>query len=258
MISEHTNITFYESFVTDPSENMALLDQLNSFTGKHQNCAFVVCMSYSPDTLIVGRSQNTKDFDIRKAREDGVRVVRRLTGGTGVFTTEDDFLYHIVIGRKCFTHDIKKYIRVLCQINDIFVGVLEKLGTKTSQASFIPHSAVRHCDCFATSDKCELLTKGRKIHGSAYKFNGSVYWQEGAIPIVSEYGRIQDYYRKEQSSRHTLPISVQEVLGDDVTNRSVFSAVVSEFSERFNVTIDTIPDRMLRLSKDLAHKYEVV
>lgn len=257
MIKSSTVFRFYICFNTDAPTNVAIADRLNSMAARGQDEACVICMSYDPSTIILGSSQNKKDFDLRRAQEDGIKVVKRLTGGTGVYTTPDDFLYHISIGRKCFHDDVIKYIRVLCYLNDVFIGVLNRLGTTATQAKFIPHSATRHCDCFATSDKCELITKDRKIHGSAYKFNGAVYWQEGAIPVVPEYRKIRKYYTKQHTGRHTLPISIQEVLGPSYTKEDILQALVDELKDRFTVIIDTIPEDVIQSAQELKTRYEV-
>ena len=258
MIRDGITLQIYSWFGMDPMLNTALLSNFISEITKKKDSAKLFVLSYDPDTIILGNMQNKKDFRIDKAQKDGVKLVRRHTGGTGVYTTKDDFLYHLAIGRDCFEYDVKKYMRVLCAINDMFIGAFDRLGVSTQQAKFIPHSKIRSCDCFATSDRCELIVEDkRKVHGSAYKFTGAVYFQEGAIPVVNKYNNITKYYTKMVDPK-TSPVSVHDLLGSSITNTMIADAVIEEFSNLFSgIEYGTVTEDELIMANEIKDKFEV-
>jgi lipoate-protein ligase A len=76
------------------------------------------------------RVEETVDIDV--ARERGIQLVRRFSGGSAIYTDQDQIIYAVVMGRDRLPSDPNDIYRMIC--SGIILG-LEELGL---EASFKP------------------------------------------------------------------------------------------------------------------------
>jgi lipoate-protein ligase A len=258
MIKENTPLRVIIHKEVNPAWSLALDDTLTSSCCDY-NGAILHIMTYYPYAIVLGERQVKKDFDIEALHNDGYMLVRRHTGGSGVLFGKGDIGYHLAINKQCFSVDIKKYINVLCFINNLIVQAFSNLGISSEQASFAPHLKCRSSDCFSLSDKCELkVSSGRKIHGSAFKNIGPVYIQQGAIPVSKSYINFNKYIVNKQVDTNLKgPISIEEHIGYVATD-NVINSIVEVLSTVFKVEYSKLTEKEKDMVITTGNKFEVL
>ena len=83
MIQPGHVLYIYKNFANDPYFSTSLIAHIISRVSFNCDTAFLYITSYSPDTIVLGANQNKKDFLVDKAKEEGIKVVKRHTGGLG-------------------------------------------------------------------------------------------------------------------------------------------------------------------------------
>lgn len=178
-----------------------------------------------PPAVTIGRFLNAhENVNINKCKEDGVKIIRRLSGGGAIYTSEGQLIYSFS-SKNVMTEDVSTSIKIICRIIE---KSLKKMGI----------NAVFH-------GKNDILLNGRKISGSAQfrlrKYNTTL--QHGTI-IVHEDVRKMFSYLKVSDARlrkHKIKIaedrvtSIEKEFGN-IRMEDLKSRIIESFSEYFNVT----------------------
>ncbi len=148
---------------------------------------------WDPFCLSLGRHQDANNVNIKKLISDGFNIVRRPTGGSAIFHS-DELTYSIVIPKKLIHHK-----ELYFMMHQILYRTLKKLGynveyhaqldtenyLKKGHATFI---------CFNRSAYTEIKYKGKKLVGSAQKIFSNSILQHGSILIDNTQNRIVEYF----------------------------------------------------------------
>ncbi len=173
--------------------NMALDYHLFSLCEAGCGDAFVRFYAWKPPALSLGFHEPERIIDAGAAREDGIDMVRRPTGGR-VVLHKNDLTYTVVLPMAaapgCGTADV--YLR----LSECLVEGLRCLGpdlsidrgkTRASLAGARP--------CFASTSRYEITHGGRKVVGSAQRVGRLSVLQHGSIPVGADYLEIVKYLR---------------------------------------------------------------
>jgi lipoate-protein ligase A len=128
----------------------------------------VLCVSissWSGPVVVLGYAQNPDDADLDWCRANGVPVLRRLTGGTGVVHRGD-------LGVALALPETHSWARGVAGLYDRFLDALEPAlraaGAELIRKQDPPHAArVRSPICFEDQLSDSLLVGGRKAVGCA-------------------------------------------------------------------------------------------
>ncbi len=179
---------------------------------------------WNPKAVSLGYFQDPyKDLNLEYCKNNGIDVVRRITGGYAVLH-DNELTYSIIssVKNRIFRGSI---IRSYELISLCIADALGRLGIKTELVKK-PSSSAISGDCFSNPSKYEILFKGRKIVGSAQKRFKEYFLQHGSI-ILSMNGDVLSSifnYRAgsislnidyEALSRE-LRISIRRILGVDL------------------------------------------
>lgn len=145
--------------------------------------------TWAQPTLSLGRNQTAHGvYDADRARERGVAVVRRLTGGRALLHHRE-ITYSVTAPVPADGSLRESYSR----INRLLVAGLQRLGARVEVAApaerSLPPSA---SPCFERPAAGELVIDGRKLVGSAQWRDGGAMLQHGSIlveddqPLVTE------------------------------------------------------------------------
>lgn len=135
--------------------------------------------------LSIGYFQNAaREVNLQHCREYGMDVVRRPTGGKAVL--HDRELTYSVVSREVhpfFSADLIGNYQAICAC---LIRGFAELGIEVSMAKDFRHDSRNDMDsiCFACPAPFELLSRGRKICGSAQVRSRGCFLQHGSILLA--------------------------------------------------------------------------
>ncbi|TNE36410.1 lipoate--protein ligase family protein [bacterium] len=150
--------------------------------------------TWDPWCLSLGYNQNDESILKDKLKADGYDLVRRPTGGRGVFHA-NELTYSVIT--QIDANRTKTYIYQ--EIHTLIAEVLNRMGIKVDFVKTNPDfknfykSDERSVSCFASSARYELTFGNKKIVGSAQRVFGNKLLQHGSILLDKGFERIADY-----------------------------------------------------------------
>jgi lipoyl(octanoyl) transferase len=160
--------------------------------------------TWNPPTISIGYFQSAADIDFAACENDGIGVVRRITGGRAVLHS-DEITYSIIFGEEDFSPFNKKEIFTFiarCLVDSLrMLGIDSKIAEKT-------RGNLKSPNCFASPAQYEIESVQQgKLIGSAQVIKDGVVLQHGAIPLTGSYREISKYLRGDKSFKSASSIS---------------------------------------------------
>ena len=194
---------------------------------------------WEPPAISLGYSQKAaKILDIERCRRDGIRFVRRTTGGEAIFH-KDDVTYSIV----CSHDDLDlprpikgSYRRLLDFIFEAYkgFGLEPKLFSETAGAYGKDFDSAF---CYASSQDFDISIKGKKLGGNAQKRMRDIIFQHGSIPLSSSVGEAATYFKEDLRGVEKNVISLEEALGTRKGFDEVAAVLRTSFEDTFKVRL---------------------
>lgn len=161
--------------------------------------------SWNPWCLSLGYNQKDDGILKDKLYKDGYDIVRRPTGGRGVFHA-NELTYSIV------THldNTRTKDYVYQEVHTLIAEVLNNIGLEVDFVKTNPDfknfykSDERSVSCFASSARYELTHDNKKIVGSAQRIFGNKLLQHGSILIDYGFEQIADYTTEDPKKANRL------------------------------------------------------
>jgi lipoate-protein ligase A len=240
-VSERTTLEIYRS--TGPAEiDLARESWLLDRAADGRVSMLLAC--WRGPVVVLGYGQRADDVNLDWCRAEGVTVLRRLTGGTGVIHRGD-------LGVGLFlpdSHDwAKGIVGLYGRFLDVIVPALQSLGSRVSRpAEPARASRVRSPICFLDQLSDTLMVDGRKAVGCAQTRRRGAVLIHAAILLgvdVELYARIFDV--KVEDVRAGLAPAVP-----DADWRFIGDAISQGFAEALGLEIrrcslEPLPDRYL-------------
>lgn len=250
------------SLLIDPSPrsgpaNMAVDEYLfRSLT--RETRTMVRFYSWERPTASLGYSQvAAKVLDLDYCRQNGIDIVRRITGGKLV-------LHWREITYSAASSDTETFSATLAEsYRRISLGLirgLEKMGLRVRLAGPPPSSYRKgNMPCFAYPARDEIEIDGRKIVGSAQKRVGGRFLQHGSIPLQDDGGLLSRISLVRDEHSDLRRISVSEALGKDVGWDWAVGYLVEGMAEHFSVqfeplTLGVAEQETIRLIQELRYE----
>ena len=169
---------FLRSDPDDGPGNMALDEALMRRAAASGEAVFRV-YAWSAPTLSLGRNQRARgDYDLDIARELGIGVVRRPTGGRALLH-DHEVTYSVTMPAS----DADDADAAYTFINDILLGALEALGVPARRATDTASIPPGLRPCFDAPSAHEIVLGDRKLVGSAQWRRGGALLQHGSILV---------------------------------------------------------------------------
>jgi len=147
--------------ITDPRINLALEEYaLRNFGESEDYLLFYI----NGPSIIIGRNQNTlEEINDDYVRENGIHVVRRMSGGGAVYHDEGNLNFSFITKyKKENLHNFKKFTKPVIQ-------VLKEMGVNAEM-----------------SGRNDILAEGRKISGNAQFSTGKRMFSHGTLLFNSD------------------------------------------------------------------------
>lgn len=139
----------------------------------------VFCTSWEGPVIVLGYAQKAEEADLDTCREEGIPVLRRLTGGTGVIHRGDLGVGLAMPIRHPWARGI---VGLYGRFLDVLGPALRSLGAEASRLADPDRaSRVRSPVCFLDQLSDTLVVDGRKVVGCAQTRRGGAVLIHAAI-----------------------------------------------------------------------------
>ncbi|MDW5564085.1 MAG: biotin/lipoate A/B protein ligase family protein [Methanomassiliicoccus sp.] len=146
----------------------------------------------SAPTVSLGHFEKVREcVDIQAAQRHGVALVRRLSGGSAIYTDSEQLIYTVAVDRRSVPESPLETFRLLCG------GVIEALGAMGLKAEFKPVNDVQ--------------VRGRKISGSAQVRRHGAVVQHGTLLVRTDYRRMFEVLRWNKRSPGEMTSLAEEL-----------------------------------------------
>ncbi len=215
---------FYVSPSPSGWDNLALDEYFLDHLGEDD---FLMYFYVNANAVIIGRNQNPwAECKLKEMDDDGVQLVRRITGGGAVFHDSGNLNFSFIAGEKLY--DVERQLNLI-------LTALRKLG--------IP------CEFSGRND---LLSGGRKFSGNAFCARRNIRQHHGTLLVNADLARLNNYLsvdpRKLQAkgvkSVRSRVCNLSEIKPDLTTDllldalKAAYRENYGEFSEIRNEDID--------------------
>ena len=189
---------------------------------------------WAQPTVSLGYSQSVDSaVDLEFCRQQGIDVVRRLTGGKLVLH-DKEITYSVSSSEaSVFSSTLASSYRLISKA--LILG-LEKMGLAAALAGPPPESYRRGVmPCFSFPARDEIEIDGRKIVGSAQKRIGSRFLQHGSIPLEAGPDRERRIASVSMADPSNVRIvSLSEALGRPVGFDWAVACLIEGLAESFH------------------------
>lgn len=167
--------------VSNIFESMAIDEAMFIDTAQNKKPPTIRFYGTYPAAISIGYFQELEDINTKKGREEGIDIVRRITGGKSVFHF-NEITYCVVASNNenIFPNSIAGTYETISQC---IARGLSYLGIEAylAEAGRTPAHQVLGACCFSTPSKSELLVDERKICGSAQMRKREGFLQHGSL-----------------------------------------------------------------------------
>lgn len=145
---------------------------------------------WEPPSISIGTFQEIEELNFDYIKEKKIPVVRRPTGGKGVYH-DNELTYSIIIPSK---HPMNKInvIDSYKMLSMVFIKSLEKFGIK---GELTKKFGTKDSFCFSTQNYYEVSVNGKKIIGSAQRRKKEGILQQGSIPMTIDYEEVKNIFK---------------------------------------------------------------
>ncbi len=171
-------------------------------------------------TVSLGYFENAEEvLDMDAVRSHGVDLVRRLSGGSAVYTDPGQIIYAVVVDSEMVPESPNETFALICG------GVIKALDLLGVKADFKPIN--------------DVLVNRRKISGSAQIRKAGVVLQHGTLMVDTNFDAMFDVLKMRKTGRSKDSVtSLAKELGEAPSMERVKHALIEGFSSTFGVIIE--------------------
>jgi len=159
-----------------------------------------------------------ESVDMEAVRRYNVQLVRRMSGGSAIYTDPGQLIYAVVLDKETVPEGPNETFELVCR------GIIKALDNLGLKSEFKPIN--------------DVLVNKRKISGSAQTRKWDVVLQHGTLMVDTDFDLMFKVLRTKKKGRpKDLVTSLANELGEVPTNDRVKRALIEGFSSVFNVEI---------------------
>lgn len=175
---------------------------------------------WRPAAVSLGRSQTEAEIDMTAAREWGLDVVRRATGGGAILHEESEITYAVVLplNQPGLPRDITGSFAF---VSRGIVEALRGLGVPAEIESVADNT--KEALCYVRRQGTNVVVGGRKISGGAQRRDDKALLQHGTIIVEDSAERMARLFRDDAARIRARVVSLADlgvrVSRDELTGR---------------------------------------
>ncbi len=217
-------------------ENMAIDEYLIYFYEKTKIPVLRI-YGWTTPSITLGRYQAPDCLDLEACRNDGVEVIRRITGG-GAILHHDEVTYSMV----CSESDLGGRLSVkesYEMLNNYIINLYRGFGL---DARYSYELRGKECPaegaslCFSGREEYDILVGGKKIGGNAQRRLKGVIFQHGSIPLALNREKLKRYFRGPLAGEGFT--SLDEALGTTTDFEIVAEQLAVSFEKTFGLRLN--------------------
>jgi lipoyl(octanoyl) transferase len=208
--------------------------------------------SWQPAAISLGSAQVPANaLNLSQCLVYKLDFIRRITGGEAIFH-DNEITYSIVCSNQDLNlpDSVKKSFRILTAF--VF-HAYRQLGFNPYYAGDIDD--YKHGDpsefCFATTEKFDIMLRGKKIGGNAQKRSKDIIFQHGSIPFTLDFAKIKTYIKEDLEGIEQRVTCLKEELKRDVSFKEISRLLIDSFTACYDVGFKKT--LLTRAERDLAH-----
>ncbi|MBZ4686551.1 MAG: biotin/lipoate protein ligase [Clostridiales bacterium] len=241
------------------AENMAIDEALLILHAEGKSPPTIRFYRWNPPAISLGYFQQLeKEINIEACRDEGVEVVRRITGGRAIFH-DCELTYSLVA--------LEENPKVSGSITESYLKIarglqagLQKMGAALEMTERPVKSGNKTAACFDAPSWYELVWQGKKVTGSAQTRKNGAILQHGSIPFSMDsvkFFRLLNFpsdkiREKLTSSFEEKACSLEQVLKREVSFQEVAGAIKEGMEEQLDIKL--IPGELTDREKTIAQK----
>ena len=177
-------------------------------------------------TISLGYFQEIeKSIDMKFCQQNNIQIVRRVTGGSAIYTDPGHLIYGLAVDEAVLPNDKNKAFEMVC---GTIVLALKELGIK---AEFKPPN--------------DILINGHKISGSAQMRRWGIVLQHGTLVLNNDNKMLSralkmDISKIEELGQQpeTYVTSIAEITGQEPDIKKIKAAIVKGFEAVFDIELE--------------------
>ncbi len=216
----------------DADYNMAVDEAISTHVKEGKSPVTLRLFGWQRPSVTLGSFQKLEQVDLIYCKDNGIPVVRRLTGGKAIFHSDEITYSFSATVQEPFSGGLfQTYQRLASVFNSAFqsigIGVQMNLNKRTRNTAKTPL-------CFKSTSYGELTFNGKKIIGSAQKRWRNGFLQQGTIPFSIDYQTIKKVFKDCDDSLFEI-VGLRGILNDyklHILKHSILRA----FEDTFKIT----------------------
>jgi len=229
-------------------ENMAMDETLlHSVIAGERQAVFRI-YGWDKPSITLGQFQKSTGLDLKRCERDGIPVIRRITGGRGVYHHNELCYCVIAQGERPILTDKKK---VFGLISGIIARGLSQIGIE-SHVTSKTKGETGNPNCFEATSLCEIVNeRGEKIVGSAMLVQNRTVMAQGSIPLDDTYKMMSAYLKDRELMSKAKS---KRAVSDDIHD------VATQFTEGMSNVLtlrltELRPDEKAKMNSLIVEKY---
>ncbi len=201
--------------------NMLADEQLAADVGSGLRPPVLRFFRWKPYCISLGKHQKLSDINTEKAREDGIDVVYRPTGGRAILHAEE--LTYSVVFITELSGTVEETYRL---ISEALAEGIRAFGIPAMMNPVQPDFKALYRQpssklCFSSSARHEIQVHGKKLVGSAQRRIAGAVLQHGSILVGPFHRRLPDYLNVPEPARMLM----REIMEEKTTEIGRYSPV---------------------------------
>jgi lipoate-protein ligase A len=186
--------------------------------------------AWRPACVSLGYAQPDADVDAEAARDLGLDIVRRPTGGGAILHEADEVTYCVVLPRDQAPADLFASYRFVAN------GVVRTLHHLGLASSFVEGHTGRDPLCYLREEGVSVALEGRKISGGAQKRTQTMILQHGTI-LLSRRTEVLARLFRTDAKRVEDNVACLHDVRPELTREEVLAAAKIGFTEALAVPV---------------------
>ncbi len=225
----------------NPYDNMAMDEALLSIYSKTKQ-PILRLYGWSPAGISIGKYQKVEEtLNLSACKEDGVAVVRRITGGGAIFH-QKEITYCIVCSQDDIGMKNKTVKESFEKLTSFIMDFYIELGLTPAYAKEIykDKKLGARCEfCFAGSEEYDIVIKNKKIGGNAQARKKGMIFQHGSIPLMDNAENAEVYFKNKINWENFTCLS--KLLKNSLTIEQATQALTQAFTRVLGFELERIP-----------------